>query len=81
MTVAEVIRLGDVIRRARANAGLKQGELAAEIGASQSEVSRWERGDSEPTVSQLRAIAEATGADYLYDLRDLPFACSYETAA
>ena len=73
MTVQEVIKLGDVIRRARLDAGLEQVELAEKIGVTRQTVGRWERGVSEPSVSQMRAMAEATEADYLYDLRTLPW--------
>lgn len=72
MTIQEAVKLGDVIRRARLNAGLDQEPLAEKVGVSRATVSNWERGVSEPGVSQLRRIAEATGAEYLYDLRELP---------
>lgn len=80
MTVTDVFRLGDLLRRVRLDAGLNQTELASRIGASQSQVSRWERGEDEPHVSELRKIAEATGADYLLDLRGLPSPWTLESA-
>lgn len=72
MTISEVVKFGDLLRIARTNAELDQEGLAKKVGVSRQLVSRWERGQSEPGWSQLRAIAEATGADYLYDLRELP---------
>lgn len=74
MTVQEVMKLGDVIRRARLDAEMEQADLAIKIGVSRQLVSRWERGQSAVSVAHLVAIADATGADYLYDLRELPSA-------
>lgn len=76
MTVIEAVRLGDVLRRARIDAGLNQGQLAEKCGVSQGQVSKWERGKAEPTVSELRAVASSTGADWLYNLRELPSRCT-----
>lgn len=80
MTILEAVRLGDVLRRARLDADLDQKELAARIGVSHGVISKWERGQSEPTVTQLRKIADATGADWLYDLRELPSRCTHVLA-
>ena len=72
MTAILEIRLGELLRRARLDARLTQTKLAEQIGVSQSEVSRWERGEECPTVIEARALARVTEAEYLYDLRDLP---------
>lgn len=76
MTIMDAVKLGDVLRRARLDAGLDQKELANKIGVSGGAISKWELGYSEPTVTQLRKIAEATDADWLYDLRELPSRCT-----
>lgn len=71
-TASEVIQLGDILRRARIDGGYNQTRLAAAIGVSQSQVSRWERGDDEPTVSQMRRLATVCEAPYLLNLDALP---------
>lgn len=48
------------IKAARINAGLTQKELAKIIGVSNLTISSWETGKTEPTVSQLKKIAEVT---------------------
>ena len=42
----------------RVNTGLTQKELADKLGVSMSTVSNWERGITEPSLSQLRIISE-----------------------
>lgn len=54
----EVIRQ---IIRARIIAGLTQAELAKRIGTRQSNVSRIENGNSNPSIAMLKRIADATG--------------------
>ena len=54
----EVVRQ---IIRARIIAGLTQKELAKRIGSRQSNVSRIENGNSNPSIATLKRIAEATG--------------------
>lgn len=53
--------LGSQIRAARKAAGLTQEALAGQIGVKRSVVSKYETGAIEPSVSQLRRIAEALG--------------------
>lgn len=55
------IYLGDLIKQARTGAGLTQDKLARKIGVDDSDISRYERGQAEPTQAQLKAIAKATG--------------------
>lgn len=38
-----------------------QRDFAVELGTDQMNVSRWERGQSEPSLASLRALAELTG--------------------
>lgn len=46
---------------ARKIAGLTQKGLGNEVGVSESTVISWEKGRSEPTVSQAQKISEITG--------------------
>lgn len=61
------MELGIRIEEARRKKRLSQGGLGAAIGMQQSRISRWERGDGEPSIGQLIAIADACGVslDYL----------------
>ena len=55
-------KVGELIKEARAKAGLSQEKLAAMIdGLSASEVSKAERGEKDLTQAELKAIAKATG--------------------
>lgn len=49
--------LACVIRTARQNQGMTQGELAARIGVNQSTISFWEHGTEIPTVEHLIQLA------------------------
>lgn len=49
---------------ARKIAGLTQKELASALGVSESTVLKWEKGRSEPSVSQAIAIGEVVGIPY-----------------
>ena len=49
---------------ARKIAGLTQTELGQKVGVSGDTVSNWERGITEPTVTQAQAIADAVGLDF-----------------
>lgn len=53
------------IRAARLKAGMTQAELAARVGCTQKDISRWETGKRKPTVGSLCMIAWALG--YLID--------------
>lgn len=72
LTDATPVRLGDLLRRARLDAGLDQKQLGALLGVSGGTISNWELGHSEPTATQLRDLAWHTDAEWLYDLRQLP---------
>lgn len=56
------------LEAARVNAGLTQKELAEILGVSNVTIVNWEKGNSEPSVSQLRTISELSGIpmDFIY---------------
>jgi transcriptional regulator with XRE-family HTH domain len=60
------------LTRARKACGWNQADLAAEVGSSQSIVSRWERGVGEPTHVQLYRLSLAlkVATDWLLGLSD-----------
>lgn len=49
---------------ARKNAGITQKELAKLCNVSETTVIKWEKGRSEPTVSQAKKIGEIVGIHY-----------------
>jgi len=59
MKTTEVIALN--IRRARERASLSQADLGAAIGLTQAQISKIEKGQSEPTLKNLSLIAERLG--------------------
>lgn len=59
------MRGGELIRRARRQAGWSQARLAHRLGTSQSVIVRWERGERSPTFQTLTRAVAAAG----YDLR------------
>lgn len=52
----------------RVNANFKQKEWAEILGVSVSTVINWEKGNTEPTLSQLRKMSELSGIsmDYIF---------------
>ena len=54
--------VGEAVARARKASGLTQVQLAQAASVQQAEVSRIERGHSNPTVSTLARIAQTTGS-------------------
>lgn len=56
---------------ARKEANLTQADLALSCGVSVATVANWEKGKTEPTISQAKKIAEVVGVD-LDDLSFLP---------
>ena len=53
---------------ARVNAGLTQGEVALKLNISQATLSSWERGITDPTIKQIRAMCALYGCD-ITDIR------------
>lgn len=56
---------GAAVSAARAKAGLSQKELSAETGIDQSDISKIERGVSNPTIETLGRIASALDGELL----------------
>ncbi len=56
-------KLGKRIRVARVEADLTQTELARKMGAKQKSISRYETGDSVPSVETLVKLAHALGKE------------------
>ncbi len=54
-------RLGQRIRRARHDAGLKLEEVADSLGVNKSALHRWETGERKATLPTLQQIADALG--------------------
>jgi transcriptional regulator with XRE-family HTH domain len=52
-----------LIRIARRRAGLTQSELAARLGKTQSEIGRWERGETRPSFERVQQVTRACGLD------------------
>ena len=59
------------LARARMAAGMTQGQMAAALGCSQKDVSRWERGVHSPRVDVLIKMADVLGCR-IDDLRSKP---------
>jgi transcriptional regulator with XRE-family HTH domain len=56
-------RLGDHIRKRRLDLGLRQREVARQLGADLATILNWEKGRSEPTLRFLPAILAFLGSD------------------
>lgn len=57
----EAFALGGAVIRARASAGLTQGQLAERMGTKEDVVARWEGGKVLPSTRTLARLAKATG--------------------
>jgi len=58
----------DLLREARRRAGLTQAELGLLVGKPQSVVSRWERGEVDPSLETLRRLIRACGLELTFGL-------------
>lgn len=58
--------IGERLRAARERTGLTQAELGRKIGVTGVAIMRYEKGQRQPTLSQLRNIANALNADIVY---------------
>ena len=57
------MRGGELIREARARAGLSQAELAERAGRDRTVLARWEQGIISPPIESLIAVVQACGFD------------------
>ena len=65
------MKVGDAILNARKNAGLTQEQLAARAYVTRQAVSRWETGESEPSIDMRKLLANVLGISVV-ELLDLP---------
>lgn len=65
------MKVGEAIQNARKNAGLTQEQLAAKTYVTRQAVSRWENGDSAPSIDMRKLIANVLGIPVV-DLLELP---------
>ena len=68
---AERASLGEVIRARREACGMTQELVAQKLGVSRQAVGKWESGKSEPSTTNLMAIAELLGTDAAELLREV----------
>src|SRR5690606_16972369 len=59
-------RFGKRLSEARRRAGLTQEQVAALTGKTRQAVSKWERGEAEPSFEDLLIMAEAFGTSVAY---------------
>lgn len=59
--IAHRAAVGQLLQLLRERPGLSQGTMAQRIGAKQTLLSRWERGESHPPPIRLKVAAEALG--------------------
>ncbi|MBO6046647.1 MAG: helix-turn-helix transcriptional regulator [Erysipelotrichaceae bacterium] len=59
--MATKVKVGELIKQARTNAGLTQAQLSVKTGISATDISKAERSEKDLTNEQLKAIAKATG--------------------
>lgn len=53
--------LGQALRAARRSRGLTQGQLAIRLGVTRQAISKWEQGQSQPDLGNLRQLTEVYG--------------------
>ena len=63
---------GERLKRLRKKAGLNQTQLAEKIGVSLLTVFRWEKGDRQPRVDEIKALAKALSVPEADLLNDSP---------
>lgn len=61
--------IADTLIQARIDNSLTQRELARRCGTRQSNISRLESGEANPTLAMLHKIAEATGTELVIEFR------------
>ena len=63
--------LGEAIKQNRNRCGMTQEFVAEALGVSRQAVSKWERGDSDPSTANLLALAKLFGISAEKMLRDI----------
>ena len=58
--------LGSRLRRARTNAGLKVRDVADHVQRAPQTIYRWEWGATEPSLQELRALADLYGVSHAW---------------
>ena len=60
------------LKAVRVNADMEQKEWAKEVGVSVATVINWEKGNTEPSLSQLRKMSELSGIpmDFIFVERE-----------
>ncbi len=56
------MNVGENIKAARKAAGVTQAELAERLGVYQKDISRWEKGEIQPSLSAFAEICRALNA-------------------
>lgn len=64
-------KIGAFLKALRAEKGLTQEQLAGQMQVSSRTVSRWETGESEPTMSNLTLLAKVYGVSLAQLLEDV----------
>lgn len=66
--------VGETIQNARRKAGLTQEQLAAKVYVTRQAVSRWENGDSDPSIDMRKLLARVLDMPVteLFDIPDVP---------
>lgn len=54
----EAQSLGDIIRKHRIDSGMSQEVLAQRLGVTRQAISKWENGSSDPSATNLMALAD-----------------------
>lgn len=70
-TKGAIMGVGEMIQSARKRAGLTQEQLASKVYVTRQAVSRWENGDSEPSIDMRKLLASVLGVPVV-DLLGLP---------
>ncbi len=67
------LKIGERIKARRADLGISQRGLAEKADIFQSQISRYEKGEAEPTATVLMLLAQAleTSADWLLGLSEI----------
>lgn len=70
MTVEKKMSLNERIKEIRKKLNYSQHELAELIGVSQMALSKWERGERQPSKANIRRLCEITGRPFTYFIEE-----------